>query len=210
MSMVPFTSPAGLSVLTVWPAAALLLFFTVMNFAQFFVEAFHLFQKFGRTGFDVVELQGVFAHDASAAGVAHATPVDERARYQRIGGTVTVVLSKFCTFTTVSVISVTIAVYVVLRHLYPVADAYHVVLRYQYACDESEDGVLEYQHQDGREGSQARDEVERGFVYQDGDDDDNADAGENHLKDLDEALHRAVLQLFFRFSGYPRPYSVWH
>ncbi|MFR2004800.1 hypothetical protein [Alistipes putredinis] len=62
------------------------------------------------------------------------------------------------------------------------------------------DRVLEYQHQDGREGAQPRNQVDRRLVDQDRDDDDDHDAGEDHLKDLDESLDRTVFQLSVVFQ----------
>lgn len=116
------------------------------------------------------------------------------------GGTVTIVLSKFWTLMTVSEMSVTGAVDAVLGHLDPVADAQHVVLGDHHARDQPQDRVLEYQHQDGREGAQPRNQVDRRLVDQDRDDDDDHDAGEDHLKDLDESLDRTVFQLSVVFQ----------
>lgn len=130
-------------------------------------------------------------------------PVDKRARYQRIGGNGNDRIIEIPDFDDIQGDIGHNPVHIVLRHLYPVADTDHVVLRNQHSRDETQNGILEDQHQDGGKSAQSRNQVERRFVDQDGDDDDHGDTGKNHLEDLDKAFHRAVLQLLFTFQRIP-------
>ncbi len=70
------------------------------------------------------------------------------------------------------------AVYVVLRHFDPVADAQHVVLGDHHARDQSQNSILEHQHQYGCESTQSVIRLERRFVDQDRNDNDHDDAVE--------------------------------
>ena len=117
------------------------------------------------------------------------------------GGTVTIVLSKFWTLMTVSEMSVTvplmpfwgISIQSPMRSM-----SFSEIIT---PATSPQDRVLEYQHQDGREGAQPRNQVDRRLVDQDRDDDDDHDAGEDHLKDLDESLDRTSFSTVRRSSS---------
>ena len=135
-----------------------------------------------------------------SARIAHAPPVDERTRNQRIGWNSHDRVVEVLNLHDIQGYVGNGAVYVVLRHFDPVADAQHVVFGDHHACDQSQNSILEHQHQYGCESTQSRNQVERRFVDQDRNDNDHDDAVENHAEYLDKALHRAVFQLLVLFK----------